>query len=46
MTNREVKPTLFLVTEGNYIFGPCTPSRLSNSKGFPTNALYGFTKCS
>ncbi|MBA4396439.1 MAG: DNA polymerase I [Syntrophus sp. (in: bacteria)] len=38
------KPTLFLIDGSNYIFRAFYAIReLSNSKGFPTNAIYGFT---
>ncbi|MEA1935661.1 MAG: DNA polymerase I, partial [Thermodesulfobacteriota bacterium] len=39
------KPTLFLVDGSNYMYRAFYAIReLSNSKGFPTNAIYGFTK--
>jgi DNA polymerase-1 len=39
-----MQPTLFLVDGSNYLFRAFYAIRdLSNSKGFPTNALYGFT---
>ncbi|MBN1614419.1 MAG: DNA polymerase I [Deltaproteobacteria bacterium] len=38
------KPTLYLVDGSNYIFRAFYAiTNLSNSKGFPTNAIYGFT---
>ena len=38
------KPTLYLVDGSNYLFRAFYAIReLSNSKGFPTNAIYGFT---
>jgi DNA polymerase-1 len=44
MTNGETKSTLYLVDGSNYLFRAFYAIRdLSNSKGFPTNALYGFT---
>jgi len=44
MTSTETKPALFLVDGSNYLFRAFYAIRdLSNSKGFPTNALYGFT---
>jgi len=43
MTDIPPKPTLFLIDGNNYIFRAfyAIPS-LTNSKGFPTNAIYGF----
>jgi len=38
------KPTLYLIDGSNYLFRAFYAIReLSNSKGFPTNAIYGFT---
>jgi DNA polymerase-1 len=38
------KPTLFLIDGSNYVYRAFYAIRdLSNSKGFPTNAIYGFT---
>lgn len=38
------KPTLFLIDGNNYVFRAFYAiSHLSNSKGFPTNAIFGFT---
>ncbi|MCX5854371.1 MAG: helix-hairpin-helix domain-containing protein, partial [Deltaproteobacteria bacterium] len=38
------KPTLFLIDGSNYIYRAFYAIReLSNSRGFPTNAIYGFT---
>ncbi|MDD5170343.1 MAG: 5'-3' exonuclease H3TH domain-containing protein, partial [Syntrophales bacterium] len=38
------KPTLYLVDGSNYLFQAFYAIReLSNSQGFPTNAIYGFT---
>ena len=45
MTEEIRKPTLFLVDGSNYIYRAFYAIReLSNSKGFPTNAIYGFTR--
>ena len=45
MTEKMKKPTLFLVDGSNYIYRAFYAIKeLSNSKGFPTNAIYGFTK--
>lgn len=45
MTEKMKKPTLFLVDGSNYVYRAFYAIReLSNSKGFPTNAIYGFTK--
>jgi DNA polymerase I len=43
MTNTPPKPTLFLIDGNNYVFRAfyAIPN-LTNSKGFPTNAIYGF----
>lgn len=43
MTDIPPKPTLFLIDGNNYVFRAfyAIPS-LTNSKGFPTNAIYGF----
>ena len=44
MTDIIEKPTLILVDGSNYVFRAFYAIReLSNSKGFPTNAIYGFT---
>ena len=44
MTEEKDKPTLFLIDGSNYIYRAFYAIReLSNSKGFPTNAIYGFT---
>lgn len=44
MTEAMEKPTLFLIDGSNYIYRAFYAIReLSNSKGFPTNAIYGFT---
>ncbi|MFB3926001.1 MAG: DNA polymerase I [Syntrophales bacterium] len=38
------KPTLYLIDGSNYIYRAFYAiKRLSNSRGFPTNAIYGFT---
>jgi DNA polymerase-1 len=43
MSEEEKKPTLYLVDGSNYVFRAFYAIRhLSNSKGFPTNAVYGF----
>jgi DNA polymerase-1 len=43
MTEETKKPRLFLVDGSNYIYRAFYAIReLSNSKGFPTNAIYGF----
>ncbi|MBE9547374.1 MAG: DNA polymerase I [Proteobacteria bacterium] len=45
MTEENKKPTLFLIDGSNYVYRAFYAIReLSNSKGFPTNAIYGFTK--
>ena len=45
MTEKIEKPTLFLIDGSNYVYRAFYAIReLSNSKGFPTNAIYGFTK--
>ena len=43
MIDTQPKPTLFLIDGNNYVFRAfyAIPS-LTNSKGFPTNAIYGF----
>jgi DNA polymerase-1 len=43
MTDIPPKPTLFLIDGNNYVFRAfyAIPN-LTNSKGFPTNAIYGF----
>jgi DNA polymerase-1 len=42
--NEAKKPSLFLVDGSNYMFRAFYAIReLSNSRGFPTNAIYGFT---
>jgi DNA polymerase-1 len=44
MTEANKKPTLFLIDGSNYVYRAFYAIReLSNSKGFPTNAIYGFT---
>ncbi len=44
MTEKLKRPTLFLIDGSNYIYRAFYAIReLSNSKGFPTNAIYGFT---
>jgi DNA polymerase-1 len=44
MTEESQKPTLFLIDGSNYIYRAFYAIRdLTNSKGFPTNAIYGFT---
>lgn len=44
MTEETKKPRLFLVDGSNYVYRAFYAIReLSNSKGFPTNAIYGFT---
>ncbi len=44
MTEEAEKPTLFLIDGSNYVYRAFYAIReLSNSKGFPTNAIYGFT---
>jgi DNA polymerase-1 len=44
MTDKKEKPSLVLVDGSNYVFRAFYAIRdLSNSKGFPTNAVYGFT---
>ncbi|MEA3471536.1 MAG: 5'-3' exonuclease H3TH domain-containing protein, partial [Thermodesulfobacteriota bacterium] len=44
MTEELKKPTLFLIDGSNYIYRAFYAIReLSNSKGFSTNAIYGFT---
>ncbi|HRT70600.1 MAG TPA: DNA polymerase I [Syntrophales bacterium] len=43
MSEEEKKPTMYLVDGSNYVFRAFYAIRhLSNSKGFPTNAVYGF----
>src|SRR5512136_2304725 len=40
----EKKPTVFLIDGSSYIYRAFFAiAHLSNSKGFPTNAIYGFT---
>jgi DNA polymerase I len=44
MTAESEIPTLFLIDGNNYMYRAFHAIRdLSNSKGFPTNAIYGFT---
>ncbi len=44
MTEEKKRPKLVLVDGSNYLFRAFYAIReLSNSKGFPTNAIYGFT---
>jgi len=44
MSEKTSKPTLFLIDGTNYIYRAFYAIRgLSNSRGFPTNAIYGFT---
>src|SRR3990172_5824043 len=44
MPEIDEKPLLVLVDGSNYVFRAFYALRdLSNSKGFPTNAIYGFT---
>ena len=44
MTEPNQKPSLFLIDGNNYVYRAFYAIRnLSNSKGFPTNAIYGFT---
>ncbi|MBN2687647.1 MAG: DNA polymerase I, partial [Deltaproteobacteria bacterium] len=44
MTDEMTKKKLFLVDGSNYVYRAYYAIRqLSNSKGFPTNAIYGFT---
>ncbi|MBW2557597.1 MAG: DNA polymerase I [Deltaproteobacteria bacterium] len=44
MAEERLKPMLFLIDGTNYIYRAFYAIRgLSNSKGFPTNAIYGFT---
>jgi len=44
MTEEAEKHTLFLIDGSNYVYRAFYAIReLSNSKGFPTNAIYGFT---
>ncbi len=43
MTEEKQKPTLYLIDGSNYVYRAFYAIRqLSNSKGFPTNAIYGF----
>ncbi len=43
-TETEAKPTVVLVDGNNYVYRAYYAiPELSNSKGFPTNAIYGFT---
>ncbi|MFA4915135.1 MAG: DNA polymerase I [Syntrophales bacterium] len=44
MTEETKRPTLFLIDGSNYMYRAFYAIKnLSNSKGFPTNAIYGFT---
>ena len=44
MASETEKPTLYLIDGSNYVFRAFYAIRdLSNSRGFPTNAIYGFT---
>ena len=44
MSEETKKPSLFLIDGSNYLYRAFYAIRdLSNSKGFPTNAIYGFT---
>jgi DNA polymerase I len=44
MAKEAEEPTLFLIDGSNYVYRAFYAIReLSNSKGFPTNAIYGFT---
>jgi len=44
MIEKSEKPTLFLIDGSNYVYRAFYAIRdLSNSRGFPTNAIYGFT---
>jgi DNA polymerase-1 len=44
LSSETEKPTLYLIDGSNYIFRAFYAIRdLSNSRGFPTNAIYGFT---
>ena len=44
MTETFEKPTLFLIDGSNYVYRAFYAIKdLSNSKGFPTNAIFGFT---
>ena len=44
MSEEKKKPTLFLIDGSNYVYRAYYAIRhLSNSTGFPTNAVYGFT---
>ena len=44
LNDETTKPTLFLIDGSNYVYRAFYAIRdLSNSKGFPTNAIYGFT---
>ena len=44
MSDETKKPSLFLIDGSNYLYRAFYAIRdLSNSKGFPTNAIYGFT---
>lgn len=43
MTEESKKPTLFLIDGSNYVYRAFYAIRqLTNSRGFPTNAIYGF----
>jgi DNA polymerase-1 len=44
LSDETKKPSLFLIDGSNYLYRAFYAIRdLSNSKGFPTNAIYGFT---
>ncbi|MBN1829661.1 MAG: DNA polymerase I [Deltaproteobacteria bacterium] len=44
MEEQQKKPTVYLIDGSNYVYRAFYAIReLTNSKGFPTNAIYGFT---